>query len=104
MAVQTVEADAGIRTPDPFITSEVLYQLSYVGGFARMALLRLAWRSEEQTGEPARLAESSGPLVVVHQPHGAAGDGHAGSCSPACRSDLEVAAGWAAGSGEGRPS
>ena len=24
-------ADAGIRTPDPFITSEVLYQLSYVG-------------------------------------------------------------------------
>jgi hypothetical protein len=25
------EADAGIRTPDPFITSEVLYQLSYVG-------------------------------------------------------------------------
>ena len=27
-----VEADAGTRTPDPFITSEVLYQLSYVGG------------------------------------------------------------------------
>ncbi len=26
------EADAGTRTPDPFITSEVLYQLSYVGG------------------------------------------------------------------------
>ena len=25
------EADAGIRTLDPFITSEVLYQLSYVG-------------------------------------------------------------------------
>src|SRR6185312_1411461 len=25
------QADAGIRTPDPFITSEVLYQLSYVG-------------------------------------------------------------------------
>ena len=25
------KADAGIRTPDPFITSEVLYQLSYVG-------------------------------------------------------------------------
>jgi hypothetical protein len=25
------EADAGTRTPDPFITSEVLYQLSYVG-------------------------------------------------------------------------
>jgi hypothetical protein len=26
-----IEADAQIRTGDPFITSEVLYQLSYVG-------------------------------------------------------------------------
>ena len=26
------EADARTRTADPFITSEVLYQLSYVGG------------------------------------------------------------------------
>jgi hypothetical protein len=25
------EADAGIRTPDPLLTMEVLYQLSYVG-------------------------------------------------------------------------
>jgi hypothetical protein len=25
------EADGETRTPDPFITSEVLYQLSYVG-------------------------------------------------------------------------
>ena len=25
------QADGGTRTPDPFITSEVLYQLSYVG-------------------------------------------------------------------------
>jgi hypothetical protein len=31
-ALQTSEADARIRTADPFITSEVLYQLSYVGG------------------------------------------------------------------------
>ena len=28
----TSEADARTRTEDPFITSEVLYQLSYVGG------------------------------------------------------------------------
>jgi hypothetical protein len=28
----TIEADARTRTGDPFITSEVLYQLSYVGG------------------------------------------------------------------------
>jgi hypothetical protein len=31
-APQTAEADGRIRTGDPFITSEVLYQLSYVGG------------------------------------------------------------------------
>ena len=29
---KSAEADARIRTADPFITSEVLYQLSYVGG------------------------------------------------------------------------
>lgn len=28
---QRDEADAGIRTPDPFLTMEVLYRLSYVG-------------------------------------------------------------------------
>jgi hypothetical protein len=31
VATAIVQADAGTRTPDPFITSEVLYQLSYVG-------------------------------------------------------------------------
>jgi hypothetical protein len=31
------KADARIRTADPFITSEVLYQLSYVGGEASIA-------------------------------------------------------------------
>jgi hypothetical protein len=30
-------ADARIRTADPFITSEVLYQLSYVGGASNEA-------------------------------------------------------------------
>ena len=32
MRQQQLEADARTRTGDPFITSEVLYQLSYVGG------------------------------------------------------------------------
>ena len=31
-AVREARADARTRTADPFITSEVLYQLSYVGG------------------------------------------------------------------------
>jgi hypothetical protein len=34
------EADARTRTGDPFITSEVLYQLSYVGGRLRLASFR----------------------------------------------------------------
>ena len=33
------QADAGTRTPDPFITSEVLYQLSYVGVAASLTRL-----------------------------------------------------------------
>jgi hypothetical protein len=36
------EADARTRTGDPFITSEVLYQLSYVGGASTVADLLLA--------------------------------------------------------------
>ena len=35
-------ADGETRTPDPFITSEVLYQLSYVGILLRGARLSVA--------------------------------------------------------------
>jgi hypothetical protein len=34
-SLQILRADAGTRTPDPIITSDVLYQLSYVGGGLR---------------------------------------------------------------------
>jgi hypothetical protein len=37
------QADGGTRTPDPFITSEVLYQLSYVGVAASTVARRRAW-------------------------------------------------------------
>ena len=37
-----LRADARIRTADPFITSEVLYQLSYVGAAPRLAVLAIA--------------------------------------------------------------
>ena len=40
-----LRADAGIRTPDPFITSEVLYQLSYVGALQRAPVLSAPWRN-----------------------------------------------------------
>jgi hypothetical protein len=31
MSTAGTQADAGTRTPDPLLTMEVLYQLSYVG-------------------------------------------------------------------------
>ena len=39
---QSVEADGRTRTGDPFITSEVLYQLSYVGKVAASTVARRA--------------------------------------------------------------
>ena len=39
------KADARTRTGDPFITSEVLYQLSYVGNRPTVAGLRLGERA-----------------------------------------------------------
>src|SRR5262245_45345195 len=42
-----IQADGETRTPDPFITSEVLYQLSYVGGAPTVAALRRTGRRRE---------------------------------------------------------
>ena len=45
------EADARTRTGDPFITSEVLYQLSYVGGLPTVAAVsRPAGRLSDRRG------------------------------------------------------
>src|SRR6185503_21031649 len=41
----TLKADARTRTGDPFITSEVLYQLSYVGRRPTVARLRINVRA-----------------------------------------------------------
>jgi hypothetical protein len=41
----SVEADARTRTGDPFITSEVLYQLSYVGNRPTVAVLGSSFRA-----------------------------------------------------------
>jgi hypothetical protein len=32
------KADEGTRTPDPLLTMEVLYQLSYVGGYRAVSV------------------------------------------------------------------
>ncbi len=67
------EADAGTRTPDPFITSEVLYQLSYVGvcttlpGFHHPRLIGAA-RVQQNPGRPlltASVADVRGARCVT---------------------------------------
>ena len=50
------QADARIRTGDPFITSEVLYQLSYVGIPANCLRERSVAIAHEKSGAPRRLA------------------------------------------------
>ena len=55
----SVEADARIRTADPFITSEVLYQLSYVGEISSLATLHSTGTSSKAV---CRFCESSNRL------------------------------------------
>jgi hypothetical protein len=57
------EADARTRTGDPFITSEVLYQLSYVGSARRIAALR---RRNSLVAGLDRDAASANPCRALH--------------------------------------
>ena len=52
MACTEQKADGGTRTPDPIITSDVLYQLSYVGADQR--ILR-ATRTRRRIPRTARI-------------------------------------------------
>ena len=49
-----IEADARTRTGDPFITSEVLYQLSYVGGGLMVAPVQRRLRPRTTASIPSR--------------------------------------------------
>jgi hypothetical protein len=62
--VAVVEADAGTRTPDPFITSEVLYQLSYVGVATRI-VAPLGNRPRSCLSRPLAGSEALG--AIQHQ-------------------------------------
>jgi hypothetical protein len=63
------EADARIRTGDPFITSEVLYQLSYVGENGKPP----AKRNVRASGSAARKRTSRIPCTPgAHRGHPAA--------------------------------
>ena len=61
------KADARIRTADPFITSEVLYQLSYVGEWAILAGRRTRFLGVEN----ARTRDSrAGGEITFFDPRG----------------------------------
>ena len=62
-------ADAGTRTPDPFITSEVLYQLSYVGadadasaGQLRSPAPAVTSSSERPSSDSPCFSQKAGPM------------------------------------------
>jgi hypothetical protein len=56
------QADARTRTGDPFITSEVLYQLSYVGAMAQSSGGSGPVRASARAGpRPCRRARRRGP-------------------------------------------
>ena len=52
------EADARTRTADPFITSEVLYQLSYVGGVGQCSAVGAATIAGRTTSGPSSACAS----------------------------------------------
>ena len=73
----SVRADAGTRTPDPFITSEVLYQLSYVGDFAGQCIgvfgsreRRAAARALKRYASKDAYLEPHGRLYEAEKRHG----------------------------------
>jgi hypothetical protein len=65
-SLEMLRADARTRTGDPFITSEVLYQLSYVGG-PRVSLGAFRRRLEQATGRRAiaPLLHQDRPALVI---------------------------------------
>ena len=50
-----MRAARGIRTPDPLITNEVLYQLSYCGDAAPIYAPRRGKASAQHDGAPERV-------------------------------------------------
>jgi hypothetical protein len=65
-AQRGVRADAGTRTPDPFITSEVLYQLSYVGAGGMLPTSRLVQSSASaSSSESPWRSQKVGPMPLT---------------------------------------
>src|SRR5207248_3092642 len=58
-------ADARTRTGDPFITSEVLYQLSYVGEAPTVAACRLVFGSFSRSPPSSRDAPAAAPSLAA---------------------------------------
>src|ERR671923_1041842 len=64
--LETDEADARTRTGDPFITSEVLYQLSYVGRTPSLAGFRGHGIRANQSSESAAAPSPSSPAASTN--------------------------------------
>src|SRR4029077_10957271 len=63
-----LRADGETRTPDPFITSEVLYQLSYVGASQMLAAPDTAQRT--RAGTHPDISARPSPPAVPEREHG----------------------------------
>ncbi len=67
------EADARTRTGDPFITSEVLYQLSYVGAASSLASAPLTrYRGSVPPPRGFEYVVRGGDVVITHHGRAAA--------------------------------
>jgi hypothetical protein len=62
---ESEKADARIRTADPFITSEVLYQLSYVGAAPTLAKVACSNPDRREKGDPSTAGAPGSPMGGV---------------------------------------
>jgi hypothetical protein len=100
------QADGGTRTPDPIITSDVLYQLSYVGKRSGMVATVASGAEPRVPGMDAHLKRLAEAGLALTEAEDAAGAGELGQAADALdRADavLEGLRGqWAAMSGPER--
>ena len=68
--LRRIKADARIRTADPFITSEVLYQLSYVGSEQEDSARRCTSNEQAPIKQNPCLLRALPNRSAWHQPDG----------------------------------
>jgi hypothetical protein len=67
-SLEKAGAARGIRTPDPIITNDVLYRLSYCGIGARSAGIKARWlRPVLNANDPALQVQGRGPRARTYR-------------------------------------